>query len=398
VDLANALLQFERAETNLSRAETAWSEMRALVPDGIAFISGSDEAARYNQLARDLGELVSALPKIDGHELSLDIPDLDDVAQARLDANEIGEISITIEVEQSIASPGEALAEYRHRLERSRRRMVRGPARDLLKQVDELLARLMTRVPRDGASISEDDEWKRVVATIAEAERLVGGSVQRTGPWGDLRRHISFAQGVDLHDIAEHDWPSIRGDLEAALYAEREPLEVGVSDLGSLANEQPQGRVSAALDWSALAKDEDFERLVFSLISHSNGYENPTWLTKTNAPDRSRDLSVDRVIEDALGGTLRQRVIIQCKHWLSRSIAVGDVAPAVAAMSLWEPPPVDVLVVATTGRFSSDAVVWIEKHNHDGKRPRIEMWPSSHLELILAERSALVSDFRLRPQ
>lgn len=397
MDLADALIQFERAETNLARAETTWSEMRDLVPSGIAFMSGSEEGARYAHLARDLRELVAALPAIDSFQPGFEIPDLDDIAQSRLDANEIGEISIAIGVEQSLASPGEDLAEYRHRLERSRRRMVRDPARDLLKQVDALLARLTERLPRDGESVSEDEEWQQLVATIAEAERLVGGSVQRTGRWGDLRRHIGFAQGVDLHDIADHDWPSIRGDLEAALYAEREPLEVEVSDLGSLANEQPQGRVSAALNWNALASDEDFERLIFSLISSSQGYENPTWLTKTNAPDRSRDLSVDRVTNDPLAGTLRQRVIIQCKRWLSKSVAVSDVAAAIAAMALWEPPAVDVLVIATTGRFSSDAVAWIEKHNHEGSHPRIEMWPNSHLELVLAERPALVSDLRLRP-
>jgi hypothetical protein len=32
-------------------------------------------------------------------------------------------------------------------------------------------------------------------------------------------------------------------------------------------------------------------------------------------------------------------------------------------MTLWEPPKVNVLVVATTGRFTTDAIAWIEKHN-----------------------------------
>lgn len=396
MDLAAALLQFDRADTNLARAEACWSEMRALIPDGITFISGSDDAAKYNELERDLNELVEELPAIDGKVLSFEIPDPDDVAQSRLDAHEIGEISILTDVERSLASPGNALAAYRHLLDRTRRRMVRDPARDLFRKIDQQLTKLTAEVPRDGSSLADNTEWQLVVKTIAEAERLVGSSVKRSGRWGDLRRHIGFAQGIDLHDIADHDWPSVRADLEQALYAEREPLEIDVADLGSLASEQPQGRVSVALDWDML-DDEDFERLVFSLISTSEGYENPAWLTKTNAPDRSRDLSVDRVIHDPLSDTMRQRVIIQCKHWQSRSVAVPDVAAAHAAMALWEPPTVDVLLIASTGRFTSDAIAWIERHNYEGKRPRIEMWADSHFELLLARRPALVSEFELRP-
>jgi hypothetical protein len=69
---------------------------------------------------------------------------------------------------------------------------------------------------------------------------------------------------------------------------------------------------------------------------------------------------------------------------------------AVSAVKLWEPPLVHVLIIATSGRFTSDAVAWIEKHNHTGDRPVIEMWPDSQLETLLAERPHLVAEFRLR--
>jgi hypothetical protein len=52
-------------------------------------------------------------------------------------------------------------------------------------------------------------------------------------------------------------------------------------------------------------------------------------------------------------------------------------------MSVWEPPPVDVLVIATSGRFTADAVRWIENHNNARKHPTVEMWPESHLELAV---------------
>ena len=63
---------------------------------------------------------------------------------------------------------------------------------------------------------------------------------------------------------------------------------------------------------------------------------------------------------------------------------------------LWEPPRIDVLVVATTGYFSSDAVDLIERHNLGDNALNIEAWPASHLEMLLAARPELIAEFRLR--
>ncbi len=65
-------------------------------------------------------------------------------------------------------------------------------------------------------------------------------------------------------------------------------------------------------------------------------------------------------------------------------------------MALWTNPRVDVLTVATSGRFTADAVTWIESHNVTGALPRIEMWPESHLERLLAGRPAMIAEFGLR--
>lgn len=157
----------------------------------------------------------------------------------------------------------------------------------------------------------------------------------------------------------------------------------------------PTGPVTTRLLWERLS-DEDFERLVFNLISATEGYENAEWLTHTHAPDRGRDLSVIRVREDALAGTQRDRVIIQCKHWLTKSVGVPDVSVARDQMALWAPPPVDVLVICTSGRFTTDAVQLIEKHNTERERPAIEMWADSRLEQLLAARPHLVAEFKLR--
>ncbi len=141
---------------------------------------------------------------------------------------------------------------------------------------------------------------------------------------------------------------------------------------------------------------EDFERLVFNLISNTPGYENAQWLQHTSAPDRGRDLSVVRTTVDPLSGTLRSRVIIQCKHWLTTSVRAADVAVSRAQMELWQPPRVDELIVATSGRFTVDAVALIEQHNLSDRALAITMWPESHLEALLAQRPYLVAEFRLR--
>ncbi len=184
-------------------------------------------------------------------------------------------------------------------------------------------------------------------------------------------------------------------EFEVAPVMEVPPSEDGGVPEYDAGGDAAAGPMAAALQWSALS-DEQFERLIFCIISDANGYKNPAWLTKTRAPDRGRDLSVMRVHEDSLGTSITRHVIIQCKHWQSRSIPVEEVADAVAKMKLWEPPPVDVIVIATSGRFTSDAVVWIERHNHERQRPEIEPWPDSRMELLLARRPHLVAEFGLR--
>src|SRR5260370_41573471 len=165
--------------------------------------------------------------------------------------------------------------------------------------------------------------------------------------------------------------------------------------MSSLSKAKPREPVTTTLDWATL-DDEAVEPLIFMLIASAVGYENPEWLTRTRAPDRGRDLSVIRLVVDPLSGTQRLRVIIQCKHWLQNSVALSDVSTTKEQMSLWGAPRVDALVVATSGRFTIDAVDWIERHNAAGQPPRIEMWAESHLERLLASRPALIAEFQLR--
>ena len=126
-----------------------------------------------------------------------------------------------------------------------------------------------------------------------------------------------------------------------------DPLRVSIKDLSDVVAAHPKGTVSTALSWTML-DDDAFERLVFAIVADAKGYQRAEWLMRTRAPDRGRDISVWRIGDDSLSGPHRYRVIVQCKHWLTKSVSDTDVADTLTKLSHWEPPSIDVLVVATS--------------------------------------------------
>ena len=162
-----------------------------------------------------------------------------------------------------------------------------------------------------------------------------------------------------------------------------------VADLGALVDSQPTGPVSSALDWSLLDA-EQFERLIFNLLQGSPQYENVEWLMHTNAPDRARDVSADRIDVDELTGTRRTHVLVQCKHWRAKSIGVEELNNVLAKSGLWS-KSFRTVIVATSGTFTQDAVEWREKRELANDSPRVDLWSKSHLEHLLAARPALRS-------
>lgn len=203
--------------------------------------------------------------------------------------------------------------------------------------------------------------WGVMRGHLDQIEVLLGSSVKKPARWSDMLRHIHSGFAGDLEDIETKDWPDVRGTLRKGLYGVNEAVPVQIEDLSTLVAARPTGPITTALAWSKI-DDEAFERLIFTLISDTPRYENPEWLIQARAADRGRDLSVTRVIQDELSGTQRLRVIIQCKHWTSRSVDLSDVASTKKQMALWTNPRVDVLIFATSGRFTADAVAWIEQH------------------------------------
>jgi hypothetical protein len=388
-----ALRYFEAAEANLVKAEKLLAEIDAAIPNGIAFGGNPD----YEANCRNLNALIAALPKIDGWVPEITIMELDEIAQSRLDAQEVGEVECIMAVERQIGEPSRLLREYRYRFNQKRRELIREALTELIDAIDANLRNLTKLLDCDELphQVISDNEFEQLKENVAQIATLLGSSVAKPPRWSDLHRHMRFGMLGDLHDIIEHDWPSVKAGLRKSMYGETEPVPVEIEDLGALVSAKPRGPVATRLKWDSLSEDE-FERLIFVLISSESSYENPEWLMKTNAPDRGRDLSVYRVYADPLAGTLRQRVIIQCKHWQSKSVAPSDIATLKEQMKLWEPPRVDIHVIATSGRFTSDAVAVVEKHNQSDSALRVEMWPDSHLELLLANRPAIIAEFGLR--
>ncbi len=191
------------------------------------------------------------------------------------------------------------------------------------------------------------------------------------------------------------DWPSVRPDIEAGALSDTDPLSVPDLDLGQAAAGHLTGATTIALPWDRL-DDDGFERLLYDLLRSFPEHENVQWLMQTRAPDRGRDLSMDRVLRDSTGGVRNERVIVQAKHWRTRSVSPIEVSNTATLAKLWEPPLVRGLIIATSGRFTADAVSWTERQNNTGAAPFMELWPESRLETLLAYKPHLAADHGLR--
>ena len=389
-----ALRVFEATEANLIKLEKLWKEIESAIPQGQIFITEDED---YENNCRSFETILEALPKIDDWKPVGILLTLAEIVQLKIDAKEVGEIECIMSVENHINFPGKELREYRYKFDQKRRQLIRDSLVALIDTIDSNL-RELSKVFNQDAKLSDEvialdfDELKN---NIAQINGLLGSSISRPSRWSDLLRHSHFGLVGDLRDIIEHDWPNVKNGINSSLYGEKEAIQVEVEDLASLVKSQPKGPIATKLNWETLS-DEEFERVIYALISSSKGYENPQWLTKTNAPDKGRDLSVMRVYDDSLRGRISHRVIIQCKHWLTKSVSIDHISSLTAQMQLWEPPKVDVCAIATSGRFTTDAIQFIEKHNQGNSSLQIEMWPESELERLLAARPDIIAEFHLR--
>jgi hypothetical protein len=196
MDLNAALLQFDVVEANVGKLDAVWKELERLTPDGIAFLGSSPEGREYRQLVRDFQHLLTGLPQIDGFTITNLPLDLDEIAQSRLDAREVGEIEAQIAVDRHIDGPGLEIDEYRSRLYRKRRQLVRLRLEEVVDEVDRLLAQLAgASVGRDPSTSVQCPEWEQLGYYIAEIDRLFGPG-PRSSTWPTLRRHLGLPRYV----------------------------------------------------------------------------------------------------------------------------------------------------------------------------------------------------------
>ena len=386
MDLANALTQFDRTMANLELLQQLWERYEKHIPNSPAFGLDTPE---IDQIRREFADIAASLPAIDGEGLAVQLSALDDLSQLILDYMEIGLQVEGYRTSQDEAySPKRQLDDYQYRVIKKRRILVQRRVEEVVAMVDDLLRSSLDT--NDGREFPDDvDGWSLLRELTGELDRLKGAEALSNTRIRDFRRHMRFAEPCDLSDIVEEDWPSVRAALVDPIF-EGEPLPVAVEDLGDLVRSEPTGSVTSRLAWEQL-NDEDFERLVFDLLHSADSYENVEWLMKPNAPDRGRDISADRVSKDDLSATRRIHVLFQCRHWQSRSIGISELQTLLAEVGLWS-KNFAVVVMATSGRFTQDAVEWRETREFKGVYPAVEFWPDSHLEHLLASRPALRSN------
>ncbi len=389
-DLNSAINQFERADLNAARLSELWSAYWSEAPTDIAFGMDSLES---DQRRREWARFVEALPAIDGFKPESYLPSYHETAMNRLDYRELGEFEATVNFEEALEAPGRQLADYRYRLRVERRRLVRSTLEKVIQQVDELLTGTVELENGRAFKGTPEDGWEQLTSYWQQIHGLLATDVPSSGRWSDMARHLRFAEPHDLRDIYSMDWPSVRQSILDHAFQD-EPLVVEIADLAEFRSSTPTGTVSTSLNWSVLG-DDGFERVVLGIVESSDGYENARRLMKTRASDKGRDLSVDRIIRDELGGTTRIPTMIQCKHYQARSVDIDECIRSLEQAKLWPGASFRLVIIVTSGLFTQQAVEWVEKRTAEGSFPAVEFLGQSDLERLLASRPAIRNAFSL---
>jgi hypothetical protein len=396
-NLNDVLKQFETVEANLDKLQRLWGELEKYAASASSNTHDAEDEANYEENAGKFRHILAVMPAIDGYRLEDAVMGYNDIFISHVESSEVGEIASLVDHRRQVGRQRDLLRDYRLRLRAKRRELARLHLNELCKSVDTCLGTLAadTEGFATNATVTDKEGWQTLRQAVKSIAALLGGNAKPITRWDLLNRHLHFGMKGDLDDIVTHDWPSVKAGLVDALCGADDPLPVSTDDIGSLVKSNPRGPIVTELRWGQL-DDAVFERLIYNLFSKTKAYENPEWLTHTNAPDKGRDISVIRVHQDELAGTKRERVIVACKHWLSKSVGVAEFGVLKEQARAHEPPRVDVLIIVTSGRFSSDCVQRIEQHNLGHDALRVEMWPNSHLELLLAKKPELIAEFKLR--
>ncbi len=153
--LMHALEQFDASEANISKLQALWTEIEGLIPNGISF----GENPEYDDRTRAFAEILKALPAIDGWKPTIELLDLNDIAQNRFDYADLGEPAAAAQFDADLALPGRELREYRFRFDHKRRALVREPLTALIDSVDVSLRQLREGVGAEPPTTMHGDSW-----------------------------------------------------------------------------------------------------------------------------------------------------------------------------------------------------------------------------------------------
>ena len=101
-------------------------------------------------------------------------PSLDHIAGWYLEAMELGEITVTVAVDNAAMQAGRELGEYRHRFLSMRRQLVRRELDSQIEAIDTLLRLTSPIQDRRGHDFEDADGWAHLTSALAVIERLLG--------------------------------------------------------------------------------------------------------------------------------------------------------------------------------------------------------------------------------
>jgi hypothetical protein len=134
-------------------------------------------------------------------------------------------------------------------------------------------------------------------------------------------------------------------------------------------------------DWTKLT-EAAFEELVFALISSDPAFGDTEWVYPYANTIR-RDISTVRAATNSEGRCACLRTLVQCRHPVSGQISFEELMLVKEQVALWNDPPFDVIVLATSGRFTDEAQRWAVVHNAASRKPRFELFSRDKLEQML---------------
>lgn len=389
MDIEVVLKDFENTNSNLSKMWKVWQLAKPHIPVGPSV----GTSPQYEVLRNTWDDLRAALPMIDGWKIDTALPDIALIGEQYRDAAYYGLHELAWDVEDD--RPEHQLLEYHRKLQAKKRKVFRADIDRIAAIITRNIGLITNNLKRDSTEFIDNELTAEVKILYKQIIRITDLKTVPSARWNDFERHYSFSEGHDWHDIKEYDWPSILQALDQIAYSEFDPIEVTAGELNDYADLTFSGNVVTSINLDSLTA-EDFESLMFDVLSSIPNYVNVSIPLKTNAPDQGKDITFSLRVQTGFGGELLEPGVLQAKHWKATSVSVNDIADTLNHVPLWGPPHIRQLIFATSGKFTSDAVQLVQKHNNQGTHGvHIEIWERNKLEFILMKMPEIVQKYRL---